>query len=66
MATAIEVAPDGSLAVGEPLALVRCPWHKWDFEIASGRCAPDPRLRVRRYAVRVDGEEIIVSLDRPA
>jgi 3-phenylpropionate/trans-cinnamate dioxygenase ferredoxin subunit len=44
-------------------ALVRCPWHKWDFEIATGRCPADARLRVRRYPVRVDGEELVVSLD---
>jgi len=44
-------------------ALVRCPWHKWDFDIATGRCAVDARLRVRRYTVRVDGGELVVSLD---
>jgi nitrite reductase (NADH) small subunit len=44
-------------------ALVRCPWHKWDFDIASGHCTVDARLRVRRYPVRVDGEELVVSLD---
>ena len=44
-------------------ALVRCPWHKWDFDIASGRCEVDARLRVRRYAVRVEGCELVVSLD---
>ena len=44
-------------------ALVRCPWHKWDFEIASGHCTVDARLRVRRYPVRVEGEELVVSLD---
>jgi nitrite reductase (NADH) small subunit len=44
-------------------ALVRCPWHKWDFDITTGRCAVDARLRVRRYAVRVDGDELVVSLD---
>jgi nitrite reductase/ring-hydroxylating ferredoxin subunit len=44
-------------------ALVRCPWHKWDFEITTGRCSVDARLRVRRYAVRVEGEELVVSLD---
>jgi 3-phenylpropionate/trans-cinnamate dioxygenase ferredoxin subunit len=44
-------------------SLVRCPWHKWDFDIASGRCTVDARLRVRRYAVRVEGEELVVSLD---
>lgn len=44
-------------------ALVRCPWHKWDFDIATGRCEADARLRVRRYAVRVEGAELVVSLD---
>ena len=44
-------------------ALVRCPWHKWDFDIASGRCEVDARLRVRRYPVRVEGDELVVSLD---
>jgi nitrite reductase (NADH) small subunit len=44
-------------------ALVRCPWHKWDFEIATGDCTVDARLRVRRYPAWVDGEELVVSLD---
>lgn len=44
-------------------ALVRCPWHKWDFDIASGRCVVDARLRVRTYPVRVEGDELVVSLD---
>jgi nitrite reductase/ring-hydroxylating ferredoxin subunit len=42
---------------------VRCPWHKWDFDIATGRCVVDAKLRVRRYAAWVDGEELVVSLD---
>lgn len=44
-------------------ALVRCPWHKWDFDIASGRCTVDARMRVRRYPVRVEGDDLVVSLD---
>ena len=44
-------------------ALVRCPWHKWDFDIATGRCVVDAKLRVRRYAAWIDGEELVVSLD---
>ena len=44
---------------------MRCPWHKWDFDIATGRCAVDARLRVRRYAVRVEGDEIVVALRHP-
>ena len=62
--TAIE-ARDGELTTGPPDALVRCPWHKWDFEITTGRCAVHPRLRVRRYAVGFDGDDLVVSLEHP-
>ena len=55
---------DGRLTVGPSGSVLRCPWHKWEFEIASGRCLVDERLRVRRYAVRADGDELVVSLDR--
>jgi nitrite reductase (NADH) small subunit len=61
--TAIEVR-DGEPAVGPEDALVRCPWHKWDFEIATGRCAVHPRLRVRRYTVEVDNGELVVSVSK--
>ena len=44
-------------------ALERCPWHKWDFDIATGRCVVDAKLRVRRYAAWIDGEDLVVSLD---
>ena len=64
IATPIE-ARDGTLTLGAAMSVVRCPWHKWEFEIASGRCLVDERLHVRRYAVQVDGDEVVVSLDRP-
>jgi nitrite reductase/ring-hydroxylating ferredoxin subunit len=63
--TDIERLPDGTLALGEPGTLIRCPWHKWDFEIATGTSPADPAMRVRRYVVREDGKEVVVSLDRP-
>ena len=45
---------DGAPVRGAERALVRCPWHKWDFDIASGRCLVHPTLRVRRYRVTVE------------
>jgi nitrite reductase (NADH) small subunit len=65
LATPVELHPDGP-ALGMRGSVVRCPWHKWEFEIATGRCLVDEKLRVRRYAVRTEGDEIIVSLDQPA
>jgi nitrite reductase/ring-hydroxylating ferredoxin subunit len=52
-----------AVRVGREHALVRCPWHKWDFDIVTGRCVVDAKLRVRRYPAWVDGEELVVSLD---
>lgn len=39
---------------------VVCPWHGYEFDLASGRCANDPRLRLRRYdVIERDGEVYI-------
>ena len=65
IATPIELAA-GEVTIGAPNSIVRCPWHKWEFEIATGRCLVDPRLRARRYAVRVEGDDLVVTLDQPS
>jgi nitrite reductase/ring-hydroxylating ferredoxin subunit len=57
---------DGVPVRGAERALLRCPWHKWDFDIASGRCVVHPTLRVRRYRVTVADDEVIVHLEHPA
>ncbi len=57
---------EGELTTGVADSVVRCPWHKWEFEIASGRCVVDERLRVRRYTVRLESDAVVVSLDAPA
>ena len=62
--TGIERRPDGALELGREGTLIRCPWHKWDFDIASGTCPVDGQMRVRTYSVRREGDEVVVSLDR--
>ena len=64
IATAIELR-DGRPALAQRDALVRCPWHKWDFDIASGRCLVHPTLRIRRYRVTVDQQDAVVRLEHP-
>jgi nitrite reductase/ring-hydroxylating ferredoxin subunit len=63
--TAIERRADGTLDLGPPGALIRCPWHRWDFDISTGTCPADPQMRVRTYPVRVEGQDVVVSLDQP-
>ena len=62
IATPVAAGADG-LELGRPHSIVRCPWHKWEFEIATGRCTVDERLRVRQYPVSLDGNDVVVSLD---
>jgi 3-phenylpropionate/trans-cinnamate dioxygenase ferredoxin subunit len=39
-------------------AFVRCPWHGWEFDIATGQSWFDPqRTRVRSYRVTVEPSE---------
>jgi nitrite reductase (NADH) small subunit len=42
--------------------LVRCAWHGWEFEIATGRPLVDGRIRARTYPVEVadDGVYVVV------
>jgi 3-phenylpropionate/trans-cinnamate dioxygenase ferredoxin subunit len=56
---------DGVAVRGTERALLRCPWHKWDFDIASGRCVVHPTLRIRRYRVTVGDAEAVVELAHP-
>jgi nitrite reductase (NADH) small subunit len=37
-----------------------CPWHAWEFELESGRCAADPTLSLRKFPVKVDGDRVFV------
>ncbi len=53
---------------GEPLRwgrdgeILACPWHGWEFDLRNGECLVDPKKRLRRYAVRVEGEQVLVEI----
>jgi 3-phenylpropionate/trans-cinnamate dioxygenase ferredoxin subunit len=42
--------------------VLRCPWHGWEFDLATGQGLYDPagRDRVATYEVRVEGDEVVV------
>jgi nitrite reductase (NADH) small subunit len=51
----------GDYAWGLDGGVLRCPWHKYEFDLSSGRCLADPeRYRVATYEVREEGDEIAV------
>ncbi|HEY7302264.1 MAG TPA: Rieske 2Fe-2S domain-containing protein [Xanthobacteraceae bacterium] len=39
-----------------------CPWHGYEYDIKTGECAGDRRLKLRKYPVVRRGEEIFVVI----
>ena len=42
--------------------IVRCPWHSWEFDIATGRAIAGPRRSVRTFAVHAKNGRLFVDL----
>ena len=49
---------EGSLAG----TTVSCPWHGWEYDVTSGVCQMDPSIKVQTFDVKVDGDDILVSI----
>ena len=49
---------DGSLA-GQT---VTCPWHGWSYDVTTGACQTMPSAKVKTFEVKVDGEDLLVSV----
>lgn len=55
---------------GGPLAMgalhgnmVVCPWHAWEFDCTTGACDFNPEIVVRRYPVKVEGDNVLIDVD---
>ena len=56
--------PDGTWSIrwvhdGE---IVVCPWHGLEFHVPTGQCIAFPNIRLRRYDVFVEGDEVKIRL----
>ena len=58
---------DGCPHRGAPLSegvlkggMVFCAWHCFDFNLKTGACEAVPELSVETYAVKVEGDDILV------
>jgi nitrite reductase (NADH) small subunit len=41
---------------------VSCPWHGWSFDLSTGRCDEDPDVKLPFFDVRIEGDDIVISL----
>jgi nitrite reductase (NADH) small subunit len=52
----------GTYELVEHGELLRCPWHSFDYDVKTGRCVSDPRLRVKTYPVTVEGDHLVIDM----
>jgi nitrite reductase/ring-hydroxylating ferredoxin subunit len=52
----------GRLDVDEATPVIACPWHGWEFELASGCSLADPQYRVAVYPVSVVGDRLMIEI----
>ena len=63
-ATKVELDDDKrvvNVELDEDQMRIVCPWHGWEYDLASGEAAHDRRLRLRRFPITV--EDGVVYLD---
>ena len=54
---------EGPLHEGEvENCILTCPWHGWTFNLTTGQCGEDDSISLKRFDVRVDGDDILVTL----
>ena len=39
-----------------------CPWHALEFDLTTGRCIAYPKVKLRQFPVRVEGEHVVVTV----
>lgn len=42
--------------------VVTCPWHGWKYNLVTGECLWGSKVCLRRHAIRIEGDDIYVSL----
>ena len=42
--------------------IVRCPWHGWEFDVATGESVSGPTRRVRSYPVAIRDGQIVLTV----
>jgi nitrite reductase/ring-hydroxylating ferredoxin subunit len=41
---------------------VTCPLHGWEYDVTSGQCLTNPSVRVQKFEVKVEGDDVFVQV----
>jgi len=42
--------------------VVTCPWHGWQYDVSTGACPDNPKVKVQSYPVKVEGDDVWVEV----
>jgi nitrite reductase/ring-hydroxylating ferredoxin subunit len=42
--------------------LLTCPWHGWQYDVATGQVSTDPSMKVAVYETKVEGDDILIRV----
>jgi nitrite reductase/ring-hydroxylating ferredoxin subunit len=45
---------------------IACPWHGWEYDLATGECASDRRRRLRKFEVTERAGDVYLRIGAPA
>lgn len=54
----------GELISDGDTPVIACSWHRWEFDVRTGRSVQPSRYRVQTYPVTVSNGRVIVDLSR--
>ena len=61
----VDIKKDGpSYVYGKENQLVRCSWHGWEFDIKTGQCLADERLKARHVPISCEDDSIYLMLNK--
>lgn len=43
--------------------IITCPWHGWQYDVTTGATVMNPSIRVKQFAVKVEGDDIHVDVE---
>lgn len=52
----------GDISALDDRPVLVCPFHRWQYDLNSGRCTTDPSYRIRTYGVTVKDGRVLVDL----
>jgi nitrite reductase/ring-hydroxylating ferredoxin subunit len=51
----------GGVAISDDQPILACPWHSWGFDLRSGQCSVDKKLRVAIFTTEVKDGQVLVD-----